>query len=140
MTVSPVNIRDSFSAAFPSATIYVCKYRAPGGACSFYGNQLLHVKLDDGDWLTVYKLSDSSGYNMNGGVVKQKAFPFVYDTRNITDSEIRRNRLRDHLKNIFPDHNVNVFIYGNVFENAYHSKGKACFSNGYGSRVMVVLS
>ena len=140
MPVNLANIRDNLKEAFPDAIFYVCKYTLPGGTCSYYGKKLLRIQLDDGDWLDVYKLSDSSGYNMNDDVVKQKAFPFVYDTRNITDSEIRRDRLGAHLKNIFPDHNVNVFIYGNVFENAYHSRGNACFRNGYGSSVTVVLS
>ncbi|CAF1459899.1 unnamed protein product, partial [Rotaria sordida] len=56
-------------------------FTPPGGSSSFYGNELLDVQLQDGDWLKIYKLSESSGSTLNDNEVRRKALPFVYDTR-----------------------------------------------------------
>ena len=77
---------------------------------------------------------------MNSDIIKAKAFPFVYDTRSITNDSIRRDRLFASLANIFPDHNVNVFIFNNTWSRSCCSKGSAAFKNEYGSTIDIVLS
>ena len=140
MAVNLGDIRDNFRKAYQNGSVYVGKY-APGNRhwlC--YGDNLLEVKLADGDWLHIHKLFDSSGSGMNDDIVKEKAFPFVYDTKSITNTVTRCNRLSEHLKNIFPDHYVSVFVYNDYFTYSGFCKGLAYFTNGYGSSVAVILN
>ncbi|CAF4183596.1 unnamed protein product, partial [Rotaria sordida] len=95
MTITPESILDSFRTIYPDDSFYICKFTPPGGSSSFYGNELLDVQLQDGDWLKIYKLSESSGSTLNDNEVRRKALPFVYDTRRVTDDETRRDRLHD---------------------------------------------
>ncbi|CAF1055542.1 unnamed protein product [Rotaria sordida] len=133
-------ILDNFKATYPNDSFYVCKYKAPGGTSFYHGKKLLEIQLKDQDWLTVHKLVRSLGTNVNDNEVKQKALPIINDTIKITNYETRCDRICDNLKMIFPNHHVNVFIYGNDWQCAYHSKGKASFKKDYGSDVFIVLS
>lgn len=140
MSVTAKGIRDQFHETYPSDYFYVCKFTAPGGVCGYNGNNLLDAQLDDEDWLQVYKLMESSGSKLNDDEIRQKALPFVYDTKDITDGEMRRDRLREDLKMVFPEHNVNVFLYKNKWSYASWSKGCFAFLNAYGLDVVIVLS
>lgn len=140
MNFSALSIRDSFKAAYPNDSFYVSKYKAPGGASSYHGEKLLDIQLKDDYWVRVYKLSESSGPILNDDIVKQIAYPFVHDTKGITNIDVRRDQLRDTLKSIFPDHNVNVFVYGSSWQNSHHNKGSAIFTNECRSDVCIVLN
>jgi hypothetical protein len=140
MAVTARSIFDNFSKAHPEDSILVYKFTTPGGASYYFGTQLLNINLGGSEWLRAYKLSESHGFYMNSDVIKSKAFPFVYDTRSITDSERRRTVLRDSLKNIFPNHYVNVFIFDGAWSRNNLSKGAVAFMNEYGSDVDIVLS
>lgn len=135
------NIRDQFHQAYPSDCFYVCKFSATGGACAFDGQNLIDAQLQDKDWLQVFKLKNSSGPILEDADIRQKALPSIYDTKDITDNEVRRNRLCDDLKVKFPNHNVNVFVYTNKW--TYAAWGKGCYSfvgANYGSEVVLVFS
>jgi hypothetical protein len=140
MAVTAQGVFDNFKKAHLEDHILVYKYTASGGACSYYGTELLHINLGGNERLRAFKLSESKGSFMNPNVIKSKAFPFVYDTRSITDSERRRTVLRDSLKNIFPNHYVNVFIFSGAWSRNTRSKGAVDFADEYGADVDIVLS
>ncbi|CAF4955824.1 unnamed protein product [Rotaria sp. Silwood1] len=106
-------ILGNFKATYPNDSFYVCKYKAP-------------VR--------------SSSANINDNEVKEKILSIINDTIKITNYETRCDRICDSLKMIFPKHHVNVFIYGNDWQCAHHSKGKASFKKDYGSDVFIILS
>lgn len=140
-SVTATSIHENFHKAFPNDIILVHKYNTPGGTGSFYGNQLLKVQLEDRDWLRVYKLSKSSRPVMNSAEIKRRAFPFVYDTQRIRNPERRRDVLRNNLKNILPDHYVNVGIFGRGWSRySRNTKGVAYFDKEYGTDIDIVLS
>ncbi|UJR24097.1 hypothetical protein I4U23_027064 [Adineta vaga] len=140
MTVTAQSIFDTFRKANPDDSILVYKFTAPGGTGNFFGNQLLHINLNGDEWLKAYKLSKSSGSYMNPDEIKAKAFPFIYDTRSITDTTRRRDILKNNLKIVFPDHYVNVFIFNKGWSRNNRSKGATAFKKEYGSDVDIVLS
>ncbi|CAF1159078.1 unnamed protein product [Adineta ricciae] len=140
MAVTAQSIFDNLKAAHPEDNLVVYKYTRPGGASSYFGTQLLNIDLNDDEVLTAYKLSESSGPWMNEAEIKSKAFPFVYDTRSVTDNGRRRTILKVSLKVAFPNHYVNVFIFGSGWSRNNRSKGAAAFKNEYGSDVDIVLS
>ncbi|CAF1036747.1 unnamed protein product [Rotaria sordida] len=140
MTVSAARLRNIFQTAYPNDYFYVCKFTAPGGSSSYEGQILLNVQLGDQDWLRVYKLSKSSGLPVNTDDIKRKAFPFVFDTKGITNNEKRRDRIRNSLRSVFPHHHIHVIIYNDAWESASSAKGSASFMNEYGSDVCVILS
>jgi len=135
------DIINNFTKAYPSDAFVVCKFAGGGGASSPCGTHLVRVQLKDNDWLDIYKLTSSSGPTINDSDVKAKAFTFIYDTKSETDSEKRRDSLRDSLKTVFPEHNVNVFIFVPPWNaNARNHKAHAWFIKEYGSAVYIVLS
>lgn len=140
MAINIQHIRNSFKAACPEGLFYVCKHAKPGGSGSYYGKYLLELELKDEDWLIVYQLSRSSGSIMDDNEVRQKVFPFIDNTRTILDITVRRDLLRDALKYVFPNHNVNIFIYEKDWQNAYYGKGSASFIDECGLDVCIVLS
>ncbi len=72
---------------------------------------------------------------------KLKHFLFVYDTKSETDDVKRHDSLRDSLKNIFPNHYINVFIYHKRWTRSHTNiKDAAYFTKEYGSDVDIVLS
>lgn len=133
-------IYDNLIKAYPSDYFVVYKFTAPGGASHYSGTQLFDLKVSDGDWVQAYKLNASSGPSLTAEEVKQKAFPFVYDTKGITDNGNRRDKLRDNLKSMFPNHNVTVFIFGHSWTRTGRSKGATSFKNEYGSDVDIILT
>ena len=135
------DIINNFKETYPSDAFVVCKFKSPGGASSYDGTCLVDLKLNNDDWLYIYKLTSSSGPTISENDVKAKAFPFVYDTKSETSSEKRRDSLRDSLKTVFPEHNVNIFIFGSTWEaHRANCKGRAYFTKEYGSTVYIVLS
>ncbi|CAF1430642.1 unnamed protein product [Rotaria sp. Silwood1] len=140
MPVTAESITGNFQKAYPNDALYVCKFRTSGGYGLFYGTQLLNVQLENKDWLTVFKLEKSSAVSIDDDIVKQKAFPFVYDTKGIIDNEARCVRLRNSLKTVFSNHYVNIFIYNEAWEYNGLASGFAEFRNEYGSDVCIVLS
>lgn len=140
MAMTTNDIRDSFRMVYPNDLFYVCKHASSRGASSYYGSLLLYVELYKGDYLSVYKLSRSLGPIMSSDEIKQKAFAFIYDTRNITNDVLRRDQLRRSLRPLFPKHNVNVFIFDKHWDCASYDRGNAVFKYQYGSDVCVVLS
>ena len=140
MASSPQSIKENFMKAYPNDLILVYKYTPPGGAGSYNGTKLLETKVQSGETLKAFKLTRSGGPNMNSDEIKAKAFPFVYDTRSITNDERRRDLLQASLKNIFPNHNVNVFIFNDGWSRSCCSKGSVAFKNEYGSTIDIVLS
>ena len=138
-----MNIDDivaSFQKAYPDDTILFYKFKS-GGASSYYGERLLKVKLDDGYFLQIIKLLKSSGELMNSDDIKTKAFPFVYESKNEINDIQRRDTLREKLKNMFPKHYVNVFIFNDSDWSRYgnNTKGGTYFTKEYGSEIDVVL-
>ncbi len=77
---------------------------------------------------------------MDSDDIKSKAFPFVYDTKGETDLGKRSDKLKASLTNVFPNHNVNVFIFGKTCSRSNYSRGATLFMNDYGSNVNIVLS
>jgi len=141
MNVTTENIIQNYKKAYPSDTFLVYKYSAPGGYGWCYGVLLLQVQLNDHDWLEVYKLSSTSAPVINSDRLKAKAFPFIYDTKNQTDVKQRRISLRDSLKNIFPEHDVNVFIFPSDWSySVTNCKGSVSFIKEYGYDVHIVLN
>lgn len=140
MSVCVSSIRDNLRATYPDDFFCVSKCTPPGGACWYYGTILIEAQLKDGDWLRVYRLAKSSGHRIDNNEVKQKALPFVIDTKHITNEEKRRDQLRDSLKSVFPQHHVNIFIFDRKWESAYTNKGHASFSGEYGSLVSIILT
>ena len=135
------DIINKFKETYPSDAFVVCKFTAPGGTSSYHGTCLADLKLNNDDWLHIYKLTSSSEPTISDNDVKAKAFPFVYDTKSETSSEKRRDSLRDSLKTVFPEHNVNVFIFGRSWNaNARNHKAHTWFTKEYGSDVYIVLS
>ncbi|CAF0976549.1 unnamed protein product [Rotaria sp. Silwood1] len=133
-------IIDKLQAAYPNDIFYVCKFSPPGGASSYEGQLLLNVPLQDGDWLRIYKLSQSSGPPVNNDIVKHIAFPFIYDTKSITNDEARVKRLCHSLQTLFPLHHVNVIVFNEPWESSSCAKGCVSFMKEYGSDVCVILS
>ncbi len=141
MSVIADNIMENYKKAYPSDTFVVHKFTAPGGCGWRHGYQLLRIQLVDNDWLDVYKLIQSSGSVLNSDDIKTKAFAFIYDTKDQTDDEKRRESLYDSLKNVFPNHYVNVFIFTKQWSwNVNNSKGSVSFTDKYGSDVHIVLN
>jgi len=141
MALTVAKIAENLEEAYPEDSFLVYKFIAPGGACWFHGNKLVDVKLDDGDLLRIYKLSTSSGSSMKSDEIKAKAFPFIYETKGETDNTRRRDKLRDSLKNVFPNHHVNVFIlYPPWNRNHWNVKGTTSFKDEFGSHVDIVLN
>lgn len=135
------DIAANFKTAFPNDSILVYEFKS-GGASSYDGNALVDVKLDTGYHLLVFKLNKSTGPPMSSDEIKSKALVFINDTKNETDGGQRRNILRDKLENVFPDHRVNIFIFGDGDWSRYGSniKGITCFEKDYGSHVDIVLN
>ncbi|CAF3997721.1 unnamed protein product [Rotaria sp. Silwood1] len=131
MPVTAESITGNFQKAYPNDALYVCKFRTSGGYGLFYGTQLLNVQLENKDWLTVFKLEKSSAVSIDDDIVKQKAFPFVYDTKGIIDNEARCVRLRNSLKTVFSNHYVNIFIYNEAWEYNGLASGFADATNKY---------
>jgi hypothetical protein len=140
MTVTDETIVNNFRTAYPNESILIYKYRAPGGTGIFHGVKLLEVKLHNEEWLTIYKLKKSSGTYMNSDDIKFKAFPFICDTQSETDPNKRRDKLKTSLKNVFPNHHVNVFIFCKNWTGSSYSCGATSFRGEYGSDVDIVLS
>ena len=141
MSVNTEDIINDFTAAYPSNAFMVLKFKIPGGCSWHCGFPLLRVQLQDDDYLDIYKLSSSSGPVLSDNDVKAKALPFVYDTKSETSSEKRRDSLCDSLKTVFPQHNVNIFIFGSTWQaNWKNCKGATRFMKEYGTDVLVVLS
>ena len=138
--MSATDIVDAFKKAFPDDTILAHTFKS-GGASSFTGEKLVDVQLKSEEWLRIFKLSRSSASYLSGDEIKVKVFPFVYDTKNINDSERRRDILKDKLKILFPQHNVNLFIFnGSCWSrSSNNTKGIAFFEKEYGSEVDIVL-
>ncbi len=132
---------ENYKKAYPSDTFVVHKYTSPGGCGLYRGHHLLRIQLVDNDWLDVYKLKQSSGSVLNSDEIKSKAFPFIFDTKGQTDNAKRRDSLNDSLKNLFPNYNVNVFIFEKQWsESMSNIKGSASFTNEYGSDVHIILN
>ena len=131
----------NFKRAYPNDSIVAYEFKS-GGAGSFSGEQLLDISLNNGSFLKVFKLSKSSGVSMDSDQIKVKAFPFVYETTHITDGARRRDILKNKLGAMFPNHNVNVFIFNdsNWSRNNINTKGSTYFEKSYGSEVDVVLT
>ena len=141
MSSSTENIINNFTEAYPSDIIVVQKYKAPGSCHSMYGTLLVRIQLKDDDWLRIYKLTSSSGHIISESAIKAKAFPFVYDTKSETDIEKRRDSLSASLKTVFPQHNVNIFIFCSTWQADWKNcKGATRFMKEYGSDVLIVLS
>ena len=140
MTASAEEIFDNLRKAHPNDSILVYRYTAPGGCGTYSGDQLLHINLGGDVWLEAYKLKESSGSNLDKDEIKVKAFPFVFDTKGITDSAKRRDSLKSSLSKVFPNHNVTVFIFKSSWSRKNRSSGAVSFQNEYGSDVDIVLS
>jgi hypothetical protein len=140
-TTTTEEIYDNFMKLYPNHLFLVYKFTpAEGGAGYFYGNKILEVKVDDGDRLKIYRLSKSTGSQMNSDEIKSKALSFIYDTQTITDAEKRSESLHDSLKRIFPKHNVSVFIFNKEWIRHGCGKGYAHFKDEDGSNVDIILS
>lgn len=141
MSDSVTDIINNFTEKYPSDAFMVCRYAGGGGASSYHGTRLVHIQLKDSDWLGIYKLTSSSGPVISDSDVKAKAFPFIYDTKSQTDMVKRRDSLRDSLKAVFPQHNVNVFLFVPPWNaNSRNHKAHAWFIKEYGSSAYIVLS
>ncbi len=140
MAATAKSIFDNFRRAYPDDSILIYTFTPPGGAGSFNGIKLLETTLEGGESLRVFKLTKSSGFHMNPDEIRVKAFPFVSDTGSMKDNTKRRDCLVASLKNIFPDHNLNVFIFGSTWSRYNHSRGAVGFRNEYGPDVDIVLS
>jgi hypothetical protein len=139
--MSAEDIMVNFKKAYPNDTIVAYKFKS-GGRGSFSGEKLLNVTLNDGYTLRIYKLRKSSGAHVNADEIKVKAFPFVYESRNMIDTAQRRDILNNKLTSMFPNHNVTVFIFNdsNWSRQSNNTKGITYFEKGYGSEVDVILS
>lgn len=134
-------IIDNFKMAFPGEVILAHTFKT-GGACSFTGQKLIDVQLKDGSWLRLFKLNKSSADQVHGDDIKVKLFPFVYDTKSMTDGEQRRDLLKEKLKVLYPQHNIHIFVFGDGLWARYsvNTKGNAYFAKEYGSEIDVILS
>jgi hypothetical protein len=135
------DILASFKRAYPNDSIVIYKFKN-GRASSFLGERLLKIKLDNGYFLQIVKLSTSSGGHMSSDEIKAKAFAFVYESKHEKDDVKRRDLLRDKFKVLFPDHLVNVFLFSDSDWGRYANniKGGTFFEKDYGSEVDVVLN
>ncbi|CAF1267683.1 unnamed protein product [Adineta steineri] len=131
----------SFQRAFPNDTIVAYKYKN-GGTGWFYGTILLEVKLIDGYFLRIIKLSKSAGNYVTSDEIKSTANSFINKTKGEVDSVKRRDILSNELKNVFPSHYVNIFIFDDTdwTRNGHNTKGSAYFEKNYGSEVSIVLT
>ena len=79
---------------------------------------------------------------MSSDEIKVRAFPFVYESRNVTDGKQRREFLKQKLTAMFPNHYVNLFTFNDGYWSRYSNstKGTTYFADSYGSEVDVVLS
>ncbi|CAM4808231.1 unnamed protein product [Rotaria magnacalcarata] len=111
-------IRDNYKKANPDDSVLVYKFAAPGGCGNYHGTLLSHVKLDDGEWLKVIKLQKSNGSNLNEDEIRTKALPFIYDTKDEKESEKRRDRLKNSLRDVFPDHHVSIHIFSGAWSRS----------------------
>ncbi len=99
--------------------------------------------LDFGGW-RVYKLAESNGNSISDDQVKEKALCWMFDSKSITDVEKRKNFIYEKMKNIFPAHKVNVFLFRESDSILYYltnsSKGTAFFEREiYGHALLVIL-
>ncbi|CAF4095560.1 unnamed protein product [Adineta steineri] len=134
-------IVESFKQAFPNDIIVAYKFKS-GGAGWFYGTRLLRVNLKDGYWLQIYKLSKSAGNYVTSDEIKSTANSFINKTKGEVDNIKRRDILWNELKNAFPSHYVNIFIFDDSdwTRNGQNTKGSAYFEKNYGSEVDIVLT
>lgn len=135
------SIMENFKRAYPSDTIVAYKHKK-GGAGKYCGHKLLEVTLNDGFNLKIFKLTKSSGAWMSSDEIKVRTFPFVYESRNVTDGKQRREFLNQKFTAMFPNHCVNLFTFNDGYWSRYSNstKGSTYFKDGYGSEVDVVLS
>ena len=140
MTSTAESIHDNLTAAHPEDSILVYKFTAPGGCNSHYGTKLLAIELANNEWLHAYQLSKSSGSYMTQEEIRYKAFPFIYDTRHVTNIRSRLDLLKKSLRKVFPDHYVNIFIFRDGWSRRCNGKGSVAFKYEYGSDVDIVLS
>lgn len=108
----------------------------------FYGIELLKVKLNDGYWLMIFKLSKLSGETMTSEQIQLVADPFIHKTKGEMDDLKRRDILNKQLNDAFPYHYVNIFIFENSdwHRNSYNIKGSAYYEKNYGSEVDIILT
>ncbi|CAF0833320.1 unnamed protein product [Adineta steineri] len=134
-------IVESFKQAFPNDTIVAYKFKS-GGAWLCYGTRLLRVNLKDGYWLQIHKLSKSAGNYVTSDEIKSTANSFINKTKGEVDNIKRRDILWNELKNAFPSHYVNIFIFddNDWTRNGQNTKGSAYFEKNYGSEVSIVLT
>eukprot|EP01124_Arcella_intermedia_P016966 TRINITY_DN23594_c0_g1_i1.p1 TRINITY_DN23594_c0_g1~~TRINITY_DN23594_c0_g1_i1.p1 ORF type:complete len:140 (-),score=25.28 TRINITY_DN23594_c0_g1_i1:27-446(-) len=135
-------IAATFKEAFPNDTIVIYVFSS-GGSSSFKGFLLLDtLQLKDGNMLHILKLNQSSGEWMSSDDIKVRAFPFVYESRHITDNNRRRNLIKEKLDRQFPNHNVTVTVFNNSdwSRKSHNTKGATFFEKDYGTEIDVVLS
>lgn len=142
LSVTADLLMENYHKAYPTSTLVIYKYAAPGGSSTCRGNLLSHIQLIDQDWLDIYKLTKSSELMMmTSDEIKSKAFPFVFDTKSETDSEKRCENLYESLNNTFPNYNVNVFVFKNNWSGSMtNTKGSVTFTKEYGSDVVIILN
>lgn len=133
-------IRDNFRSIEHDGLFYVAEFKRPGGEGSFYGRQLMMVPISNERWLMAFQLFSRNKTTINDATVQQKAFPFVYDTKSMTNNQERANSLANSLRPIFPEHYVNIFIYNGNWNDSFNGKGSANFSREYGSNVHIILT
>lgn len=124
------NIVERLRLAFPNETFLAVNNEVSW----FYGNIVCQYKN-----FRVFKLDKSStGATLTDDSLKSKTFVWVYDSKDMTDSESRRDFLRDKLKSNLSGY-PNVFVGANEYFISGNRQAIAYFEKSYGSKVLIVL-
>ena len=124
----------NLKAAYPADTFLTISH----AFARFGGNMI----LDSSSWM-VYKLTRSNWAAIHDDQVKEKSMAQVLESKAYIDVEQRKDFLREKLKAIFPQQNVNLFMFREYDSTEYYltdtPKGKAFFSREYGQAVLILL-
>lgn len=135
-----VTVLNAFKESYPQDSFVVVK-GAFNWRSHFQGKTLLYVQLEDKEYLHIGKLETSSGAKLSKIDVKSKAFPFVFQTKDIKTAGERCLKLNDQLKPIFPHHKLYVFVGNSTWNRQSHNiKGEVTFRKQYGTDVDIILT
>ena len=135
-----VTVLNTFKEIYPQDAFVVVK-GAFNWRSHFRGKSLLYVKLENKEYFHIGKLEISSGAKLNKIDVKSKAFPFVFQSKDIKNVSERCFKLRDQLTPIFPHHKLYVFVANSTWNRLSHNiKGEVTFRKQYGSDVDIILT
>jgi len=100
------------------------------------------VIMDFGGW-RVCRLDASSAPSIADGQLKEKAFSCISASKTTADAEQRLEYIADKVKNIFPSHSVNLFMFREGDSTDYFitdsPKGTSLFGREYRLAVLIIL-